>query len=388
MSEKPLHVLVVSTWYPNQRDKLIGIYHKDFCKALANAGVNVNMLHVDRQPISTALLYPFMKKKYTVEEAGYKTYFRRMLNKARISEKMQIEAYVKRLEKLYLEYEAENGKPDVLHAQVLVPAGYAACKLGQKYGIPVVITEHATYFERFFTGWSAPYARFAADNAAKVTCVGQYMVDLFRDKYGVKAQVLPNIIDCSLYSGPKQPRPNTTLRLVSVCALRTGKNLHFGMQALAKLRREGKLTDFQYTVVGDGYLRETYEASCRDNGLTDVVTFVGRKNRKEIAEILSRSDIMLVTTNVETFCIPAIEATAAGVPVVSTRCGGPEGFLTPESSEFCEVDNPDSIADAIMRMVNRLPEIKEEDVRAVARPFDAASVASQAMAYYKEILEG
>ena len=386
MTKAPLHVLVLSTWYPNQRDKLMGIYHKDFCRALANAGVKVNMLHIDRQPISAAVTYPFTKKNYQVKEEGYTTYFRKMLNRARISEKMQLDAYVKKAEKLFREYVAENGKPDILHAQVLVPAGYAACKLGQKYDIPVIITEHASYFARFFSGWSAPYAKFAAENAAKITCVGQYMVDIFQNKFHVEAQVLPNIIDCSLYSGPKQPRQDATVRLVSVSALRPGKNLQFGMQALAKLRREGKLTDFHYTVVGDGYFRQTYETAARENGLADCVSFVGQKNRKEIAQILSQSDMMLVTSNLETFCIPAIEATAAGVPVVSTRCGGPEGFLTPEASEFCEVDNPDSIADAILRMVERLPEIREEDVRAVARPFDAVGVASQAISYYEEIL--
>ncbi len=386
MSQKPLHVLVIATWYPQGGDKLIGIYHKQFCKALAEAGVKVNMLHVDAKPISTALAYPFMKKTYRVQEEGYTTYFRRMLNRRRISEKLQQEAYVKTLRKLYKAYEAENGKPDILHAQVMIPAGHGACVLGKELGVPVVITEHASYFKRFFTGWHIPYMNYVAKNAAKITCVGKHMVDYLEKERAISAQVLPNIVELSMFQRPRQEKTDKTLRFVTVCALRHGKNIRAGLQAFAKLRAEGKLTDFHYTVVGDGYLLDGYKENARELGLTDCVSFVGQKTHEEIAQILTRSDVMLVTSNMETFCIPAIEAAAAGVPVVSTKCGGPEGFLTPEMSELCEADNPDSMADAIYRMVERLPRIEEETVRAVARPFDGAAVARQAISYYEEVV--
>ena len=387
MSQKPLHVLVIATWYPHGGDKLIGIYHKQFCKALAEAGVKVNMLHVDARPISEAPTYPFRKKQFRVEEEGYSTWFQLMLNRRRLSEKLQQEAYVKTLRKLYKAYEAENGKPDILHAQVMIPAGHAACVLGKELGIPVVITEHASYFKRFFTGWHIPYMKYVAENAAKITCVGKHMVEYLQKEQNISSQVLPNIVELSMFNRPRAEKTDKTLRFVSVCALRHGKNIRRGLQALAKLRAEGKLTDFHYTVVGTGYLLDGYVENAKELGLTDAVSFVGQKTHEEIAQILTRSDIMLVTSNTETFCIPAIEATAAGVPVVSTKCGGPEGFLTPDAAELCEVDDPDSLADGIWRMVQRLPSLEEEKVRAVARPFDSAAVAQQAISYYEEVLK-
>ena len=386
MSQKPLHVLVIATWYPHGGDTLIGIYHKQFCKALAEAGVKVNMLHVDAKPISFAPRYPFAQKAFTIKEEGYDTHFRLMLNRRRFSGKWQQNAYVKTLRKLYKTYEAEHGKPDILHAQVMIPAGHAACVLGKELGIPVVITEHASYFQRFFTGWHIPYMNYVAEHAAKITCVGKHMVDHLEKERNIPAQVLPNIVDLSMFDRPREEKTDSTLRFVTVCALRHGKNIRKGLQAFAKLRAEGKLTDFHYTVVGDGYLLEGYKENAKELGLTDCVNFVGQKTHEEIARILTQSDIMLVTSNTETFCIPAIEAAAAGVPVVSTKCGGPEGFLTPDAAELCEVDDADSMADAIYRMVQRLPELEDEKVRAVAKPFDAAAVAAQAISYYKEVL--
>lgn len=385
MEHKPLHVLVVASWLPDSRDRLIGIYHKHFCKALADAGMQVNMLYVDRQPISQIAAYPFMKKAFPLQEEGYTVYYRRMLNRSRISQAMQMDAYTRCLERLYRDYEKLHGKPDVIHAQVLIPAGYAASQLGKKIGVPVLITEHASYFESFFSGWSAPYAQQAARDA-RVTCVGKYMVDIL-EKYGVHARVLPNIVDCSAYTLPKKPSPDGTLRFATVCGLRKGKRIHNAVDALAKLKAQGALPSFLYTVVGDGEMRQWYENAAAQSNMTDCVRFVGRKNREEIAEILSQTDILLLPSAVETFAIPAVEATAAGVPVVSTRCGGPEGFLTEECAEFCDVGDIDAMAQAILTMVNRLPTLEETKIRAIAAPFDAKQVVNQALSLYRECME-
>ena len=79
----PLHVLVIPTWYPNGEDKLIGVYHKLFCTALAEYGVKANMLYVDRQGLSSLPKYPTMQKLYEESNIGYMTYCRIRRRKAR-----------------------------------------------------------------------------------------------------------------------------------------------------------------------------------------------------------------------------------------------------------------------------------------------------------------
>lgn len=81
----PLHVLVIPTWYPNGEDKLIGVYHKLFCTALAEYGVKTNMLYVDRQGLSSLPKYPTMQKVYEESNTGYVTYCRRMLDISKFS---------------------------------------------------------------------------------------------------------------------------------------------------------------------------------------------------------------------------------------------------------------------------------------------------------------
>jgi glycosyltransferase involved in cell wall biosynthesis len=308
-----------------------------------------------------------------------------MLNLSRLSFDLQVRRYTKVLEKLYLRYEKIHGKPDVLHAQVTVPAGYAACILGKKLGIPVVITEHATYFQRFMTGKEGKYAKFALENTAALTCVGRFMQRIYQEEYGLTAQLLPNIVNSSSYVMPRKERTNK-LRFASVCALRDSKRIDFAVKALKILKDKSMLPPFEYTVVGDGYYAQYFKDATKQMGMDDCVTFVGQKNVHEISEILSETDVLLVASNVETFCIPAVEALAAGVPVVSTKCGGPEDYLTEDCSELCDLNDPSSMADAIFRIYNRLDELDINKIRQVAYQFDGEVVANKAIEIYKSVL--
>ena len=211
----PLHVLVIPTWYPNGEDKLIGVYHKLFCTALAEYGVKANMLYVDRQGLSSLPKYPTMQKLYEESNTGYVTYCRRMLDISKFSADAQLSAYCRTVEKLYKAYVKQHGKPDILHAHVTVPAGYAAAKLGEKYHIPVVITEHSSYFERFFEGSTAKYGLYAARHSV-MTCVSGYMTDILKEKHNIPAEVLPNIVNTKAFRGAKRPKDPAHFRLTTV----------------------------------------------------------------------------------------------------------------------------------------------------------------------------
>ena len=45
---------------------------------------------------------------------------------------------------------------------------------------------------------------------------------------------------------------------------------------------------------------------------------------------MQRWDLFVIPSHQEGLCISALEAMACGVPVVSTRCGGPEDFVLPD----------------------------------------------------------
>lgn len=378
-----MNVLIIPTWYPNGKDMLMGVYHKEFCEALVKEkNLKVNMLFIERERLNNPIKYLFMKKDYIIEENGYKTYVKRMLNVERINFDFQMRQYVKTLEKAFKEYLKKNPKPDILHAEVTIPAGYATCILGKKYNIPVVVTEHATYYKDFFRGQNKKYTEFVLKNAY-YTSVSKYMLEDLPD-YVTKKKVIPNLVDTESFKLNRKKIKG--LRIAKVCAFRKGKRIEDLLSALRILIDKYKIEDVLLTIVGDGYLKSFYEEKCHELNLEDYVKFVGRKSKEEIAQILNENNMFVITSTNETFCIPGIEALASGMPVVSTKCFGPEEYIDEESGKLVEIGNIEEIASAIASVYQNIEEYDIKYLRDIADRYSAKNVTDMALEVYQELI--
>lgn len=126
-----MNVLVIPSWYPNGTDKLMGIYHKEFTEALIKNNISANMLYIDRQRLNAPFKYLFMKKHELIHEEHYDVHITKMLDIHKISFNLEIKKYTRVLEASFLKYLKNNPKPDIIHAMVTIPAGYAACVIGK-----------------------------------------------------------------------------------------------------------------------------------------------------------------------------------------------------------------------------------------------------------------
>ena len=67
-----------------------------------------------------------------------------------------------------------------------------------------------------------------------------------------------------------------------------------------------------------------------------------------LAELLQGLDLFVIPSHQEGLCIAALEAMACGVPVVSTRCGGPEDYVIDGCTGQLVVSEPAAMAAAIV----------------------------------------
>ena len=96
---------------------------------------------------------------------------------------------------------------------------------------------------------------------------------------------------------------------------------------------------------------------------------------------------VIINSNFETFSVVTGEALASGKPVIATRCGGPEAFITPENGVLIPVGNDDALRDAMVRIAQEHSRYSPGTIRAsVSQRFSPQAVAKAFDAVYREAI--
>lgn len=155
-----------------------------------------------------------------------------------------------------------------------------------------------------------------------------------------KVVVIPNAVPDEFFRVRDRRRPFCTeMGTIGLIARMNAlaKNHQLFLRAAARLCAKG--FGGQFLLIGNGPLRTELEELARHLGITDRTAFMGE--RSDIADILSRLDVLVLPSFSESSPNVIGEAMAAGVPVVATRVGGiPElidhgntGLLVPNGDE-------------------------------------------------------
>jgi glycosyltransferase involved in cell wall biosynthesis len=200
-------------------------------------------------------------------------------------------------------------------------------------------------------------------------------------KHGYECYVLPNQVDTSIYKNNLNREVKGTFRLVMVCAIRQAKRLDMAFKAIHKLINEGM--DIHLDIIGDGFYENIYKQKCTEEGMEEYVSFLGRKNKEGIAKIFLSEHALLISSELESFAIPGIEALASGLPVISTACGGPKDFITDKTGVLTKVNDIDDIAKGIKKVYKNYNKYKKEDLEKMAKCFDEKKIVRVAKELYE-----
>lgn len=242
---------------------------------------------------------------------------------------------------------------DIIHTQHFFTLGMLGLKAGQKLKIPVVHTYH-TYYEKYveqyvpiFKGLARSYAIRKSRSYCNVCdqiIAPSPSIKKILVRYGIKAPIesIPTGVDVDAF----QPMPPNELKsrygipaerkiILYVGRLGEEKNIRFLLQVFAKIYRRNP--DTHLLLVGGGPREEEYQQIVDNSEFRHNVTFTGFLKKGETNRTFGACDIFVTASVTETQGITAVEAMAAGIPVVAAdRMGtsdivrdGEDGYLVP-----------------------------------------------------------
>ncbi len=239
-----------------------------------------------------------------------------------------------------------NNHLDLLHVHYAIPhasAAFMAKQILLKTGknIPVITTLHGTDITLVGRDKTyAPVVTFSINESDAITAVSDNLREETYKWFRIEKdiEVIHNFVDVGRFRKKgidafrKVIAPNGERILMHASNFRKIKRIEDVVRIFANVV---KTVPSKLLFVGDGPERGAAESLSRELNICDHIRFVGKQEQME--DILAIADLFLLTSEYESFGLAALEAMAAGVPVISSDAGGlPEinihgetGFLSP-----------------------------------------------------------
>ena len=220
-------------------------------------------------------------------------------------------------------------RPDVVHAHDWLVA-HPAVALAQFFDVPLVSTIHATEAGRH-SGWvSGTVSRqvhaleswLVRESDSLITCSAS-MRDEISTLFGpelAEISVIRNGIDTDGWPFAPRRGHSGPAELLYFGRLEYEKGVHDAIAALPRIRRTHPGTTL--TIAGDGTQLDFLRQQARRHRVSKATNFVGRVDHSQLLDLLHRADAAVLPSHYEPFGIVALEAAAAGAPLVSSNAGG------------------------------------------------------------------
>jgi glycosyltransferase involved in cell wall biosynthesis len=280
----------------------------------------------------------------------------------------------------------------LVHAHCAFPAGLAGLFLAIRYGVPLVVTEHWGPYDQLMTSSrvNALALRTVVRRATTVAAVSSALKrEMVQWTGRSDIEVIPPAADVALF------RPESRLsgldggpvRLLFVGDLaHSRKRLEDVLEAVALLERPVR-GRWVLDVVGDGELRPRYEEQAKSLGIKPAVRFHGALSLEGVAEAMRGCDVFVMPSTYETFGLVYAEALATGKPVVGTRCGGPEDFVTDALGRLVPIRDVPSLARALREVAAALATFAPSRLRSVVEErFSLDAVGERYDAVYRRLV--
>ena len=341
-----MNIFVLSQGYPNPGNIQSNIFVHEQCRMLMKMGHTVTVLDAGlvtwRKWFDDASMHIVHRQwdgvdVYTWNARAFATTYLRTMNQASYRKNaLQIYEYVRRI----------KGNPDVIYAHFSEQAGYTACIIKRKYGVPVAVMEHGgsvmnnrhrAFFRRLLGNVTQNADDFMCVSQKQRACIERYVPDCREIK------VFPNMVDDLFEYVPL--RENECFTFFSAGNLVKVKRMDMLIRAFDMAFSAAD--NVRLRIAGDGAERGSLERLIRELKIEDRVTLLGRLDRAHMKHEYEKCNVFALASEHESFGIVYREALFVGRPVVATDNGGISEGWKDEYGYICPLDDVKAFADGM-----------------------------------------
>lgn len=288
------------------------------------------------------------------------------------------------LKYIYKTIEKSHGKPGITHAH-FAEIGYITTKVSDFIGSPLVITEHSSAVnKRDISPSLHKVVAYAYKKADSLIAVSKSLADNIRNNFGIEAKIVPNIVDLSIFTYNNEIT-SSIYNIVSTGNLIYGKRMDLLIKAFNVFQQSRKRVSL--TIFGEGPERPKLEELISKLDLSQKVILRGLCERGEIANKLHESNLFVLASQSETFGVSYVEALATGVPVIATRCGGPESFVDDTNGILIPVDNLEALVEAMKSLYKNIKKYDRKKISDMAKEkFSPQMVTNKLIEIYEDVI--
>jgi glycosyltransferase involved in cell wall biosynthesis len=336
ISAKKLRVLHVAKWYPNRNDVQNGVFvQKQIMATTPYAEVKV------------LAWLPGNEKTHTHESHENGLAVTRTFFKPRTAISVKRHAF---LQYIHSHYNNKN-LPELLHLHVFSPDLLVMVLWAKKKGIPVVITEHWSGYMRGIFDALPKWRKWSYKRIAKVNRVlpvsGYLQVHMQRSGLAGVYTIVPNVVDVDFPSTQKVPGFAFVMVADVVDEIKNISGVIAAFEAVYKTTQNISLH-----LIGGGPDEEDIAQKVENSTAKSAIHLYGRLPNAEVKALLPQFHCLVLNSRVETFGVVVLEAHAAGLPAIVTRCGGPEEWLE-DADIAIAVDDSTALQHALAEMAGR-----------------------------------
>lgn len=384
-----MKVLWLTSWYPNKTDKFSGDFIQRHAFAVSQY-VSIQVMYVGIA--SKNQLIQNTEERFTQNENLNEqiilikpSQWLYPLNKI-IDHIKYIQTYKKSI-RFFLQ---KNDKPDIVHVHVAMNAGIIALWLKRKYRLPFVVTEHWTIYDPaapdnfetksfFFRNLNKRILKHASLLLPVSNHLGK---NIQKKVFDIPFKRVLNVVDTNVFN--YSPENKNEFSFIHVSVMNAQKNSKGILRAFAKLVHQ--LPQIKLFMVGP-YTEQLAEYARALNIPHYSIEFTGEVEYKTVAQLMQKSNALVMFSNFENMPCVISEALCCGLPVISSHVGGIHEIIDESNGILINSNDETALFNALHKVYTHYNNYNREVIsKKAAEIFSYKTVGKEIKAIYEEVL--